>query len=650
MRDTVQSGAGQHARRDDLIRAPEGRRQFPVREAQRHLQQKERRWAPLVYAAFLIGAFAIFCSAYTSYAFSKYRNEILPGVRVDNVDLSGMTSQQARRALYTELGAMYYRPVRLVYKAWTWQPTNKEIGVGYLVPATVKEAQLVGRQESFLEQLLDRMPFHPSHSVPLVYRQDTKQLLAYLKQKVAPKVRRPLINAALTVQKHHVVLLPARSGVRMDFRNTQNAVASGLGYLSRQTRTVSVDHTEPVIDDAAAVRVQNRVERFLSRTPVIKIGRLVVATTRADFAPMLRFQDAVKGNRATIKMIVDSGQVQTYVAQLASRVDRQASNARMDFTGGTVRVISPRQTGRTLDQSAAYAALVKVLRNLKPGARLKFTVTTTQPSIDLSNPASLGINRLLSTGMTSFAGAGTARLTAIAAIAKQLDGTLLQPNQDISLNLLAGTGWDPSVYQDEEVDSGGQAVPGPGGAMQQVATTFLRALYGAGLKLEERHAHSHRLSWYEPPVGYDAVVAPDRNWDLRFTNNTGKYLLLQTRLEPVRQELYIYVFGPKLGWSVAVDKFGKISKTIPHGPKVTRPDSSLLPGEEKQVQFAHDGAVTDVQRTITYPNGKVTVDDIRTIYQPWEAVILVGSNAPTVKATPTPSGTPGPTPTPTPAS
>jgi vancomycin resistance protein YoaR len=280
---------------------------------------------------------------------------------------------------------------------------------------------------------------------------------------------------------------------------------------------------------------------------------------------------------------------------------------------------------------------------------LKFTVTQTQPSIDLSNPASLGIRNLLSTGVTSFPGAGDTRLNDISAIAQDLNGRLLPPKQDISFNqLMSGTAWDPRVYQDSEADDGtGNPVPGPGGAMQQVATTFLRALYGAGLTLEERHAHSHQMDWYEPPIGYDAVVAPDRNWDLRFMNNTGKYLLLQTRVEPIRQELYIYVYGPKLGWKVAVDKYGKITKSIPHGPKQLKPDPSLLPGQERQTQFAHTGAVTDVQRTITFPSGKVTVDDIKTVYEPWDAVILVGPGA-TPQPTPSPTAKSGARPTPRP--
>jgi vancomycin resistance protein YoaR len=243
----------------------------------------------------------------------------------------------------------------------------------------------------------------------------------------------------------------------------------------------------------------------------------------------------------------------------------------------------------------------------------------------------------------------------VAAIANTLDGDLLPPSQDISFSTLAGTGWDPRVYQDDETERGGQTVPAGRGAMQQVATTFLRALYGAGLKLKEWHPHTHRLSWYEPPVGLDAVVSPDRSWDLVFTNDTGHYLLIKTRVEPVKQQVFIYLYGPRLGWKVSVDN-GKITKIYPHGPKIVRQDTSLPPGQLRQIQWAHDGADVVVQRTITYRNGKVVTDQLHTHYKPWQAIVLIGSAPPTPTPTPSPTptkksarSTPGPTATPTPA-
>lgn len=197
--------------------------------------------------------------------------------------------------------------------------------------------------------------------------------------------------------------------------------------------------------------------------------------------------------------------------------------------------------------------------------------------------------------------------------------------------------------------------------MQQVATTFLRALYGSGLRLLERHSHVYRLPWYEPPagigpIGLDAVVNPPTD-DLRFYNNTGKYLLIEPRVEPIRQELYIYVYGPKLGWQVSFDKLGTILKVYPHGPTITRTDPSLLPGQRVQTAWAHDGADVVVERTVTRPNGNVSVQRLYTHYRPWQAIVEVGPSAPatgtpTATGTVSPSrhrasGTPGPTPTPT---
>jgi vancomycin resistance protein YoaR len=300
--------------------------------------------------------------------------------------------------------------------------------------------------------------------------------------------------------------------------------------------------------------------------------------------------------------------------------------------------------GRALNQTSATARLLGVVVNLRPNAHPKLTFSVTRPSIDPQNPASYGINTWLGTGDTGFYGAGTARSNEIEKIASRLNDVLLPPNQSISFNTLVGPAWPAKDYVDHEVEKGGQLVPGSGGAMQQVATTFLRALWVSGLKLQERHSHVYRLGWYEPQIGLDALVLPNSK-DVRFLNNSGQYLLLQTRFEPIRQELYIDVYGPRLKWKVKIDS-GSVVKTIPHLPDLIIQDPNLASGQTKQVEWAHDGADTIIQRTITYPNGDVKVNQIVSRYQAWRAVIRIGGTPPTptvVKST----ATPGPTATPT---
>ncbi|HZU14931.1 MAG TPA: peptidoglycan binding domain-containing protein [Chloroflexota bacterium] len=605
---------------------------------------------------FLLATLLIFSTSYTTYAFSKYRGVILPGVYVDHLDLSGMTSSQAENAIYRQLTAIYYRPLHIVFGTNSWDPKNTDIGLRYDVPRTVALAEGIGRKGGFLRDLIDRLPLHPDHHLAMGYALNPTELNAYLMAIANHYVQRPAVNAQLqTRPSGTIALIASRPGLRLDMPASLRAIESALGYLTRQTVALRADHISPVITNAAADSVKARVDRFLQHLPVIRMGKHRIVPQRTDLVKMISFGQKVTGpHSAVIQMNVSPSAVRAYIAGLAARVDRAPIDPRMDYSMGQVHVIQQARSGRTLDQAGAYDALLATITSLRPGAHLTFTVHVIQPPVDQTNPATLGITTLLAEGTTSFSGAPASRTDAIGIILKSLDGDLLPPQQQISFNTLVGTNWDPSVYEDVEVKKNGTLVPGAGGAMQQVATTFLRAMYGAGLTLVERHAHTYRLPWYEPPVGLDAVVAPDRNWDLVFTNNTGKYLLIKTRLEPVRQQAYIYVYGPKLGWNVSVDQTGKILKVIPHGPRLVRQVPTLPVGTIQQTQYAHDGAIVVVRRTITYRNGHTHTDEIRTRYSPWRAVFQVGTQSAAPNPTPTPpaskhrSSGSGGTPTPTP--
>jgi vancomycin resistance protein YoaR len=592
-------------------------------------------------------------------------------VYVDSTSLSGLSQGDATKLLTNQLAPVYFAPVRLVSPVRLpkgsmpiWQPSATTIGYQPDVQATVQAAERVGRTGSFLEQLLDRLPIHPNHSVRLIYRvYPPTKLDLYVRLQIFPALHQPKRNAGLQRRGDDFVLAPSQPGAMLDTPRTEQAILGALGRLSRQTVVLPVDHVPPVITDQDALRVRQRVENFLSHPPVINIGKRVFVTSRSIFAPMLSFREQVQKQGATIVMQVNSDLVRQYASQLAAQIDRAPQNAKLVFSGQTVEVLVKQKNGRTLDQADAFNKLLSVITTLKPTARLRFHVTVTPPPVDQTNPASLGISTWLGTGETSFQGAGPIRLQDIQAIAGRLDNTLLPPNQDISFNfLVSGTPWPDRVYIDQETEKDGQIVPSRYGAMQQVATTFLRALYAAGLPLLERHAHAYRLPWYEPPYGMDAIVSPNGE-DLRFRNNTGKYLLLETRVEPLRQELYIYVYGPKLGWQASVDS-GKFIRVYPHAPDIIKQDPSLVPGEVKQTAWAHDGADTVVRRVIKYPNGSVTVDHLRSHYQAWQAILLVGvlptptpaphrhaklvaTGTPTPPV-PSPSPTPSPAPTPTP--
>lgn len=613
------------------------------REAQRYLRRKESRWAPIAYAVFLLAIAGIFSIAYTTYVFSKYRGEVLPGVYVDRTPLGGLTERQARTLCESKAAASYFKPVRLTYNALSWNPRPQDIGLTYDCNGTASAAMGVGRTGSFLDQLVARLPVHPSRRIGLEYQLTESKLRAYVEGVIAPALYAKPQSARLEWAGGRVHLTKSSSGRQLDVGTTLASIHSALGYLSQQTRPLTVLRRPPAITDAAARTVLSRVNAFLNRPPVIAVGKRVFVMRRADFASMFQFKDAPK--RGTIDLTVDSARVQSYVANIAStEIDRSAQDAKVQFSGGKVTVVRQARKGRQLDRTDAYTKLVAAFTTLKPNTRMRWKVTVTAPPVDQSNPADLGITTLLNVGSTSFAGASTVRLQDLTQIAGTLNDILIRPNETISFNYVVGTGWQDEVYTDQMQQVGGRVLPGDGGAMQQMATTFFRALFGAGLTLTERHGHTYRLPWYEPPYGQDAIVSPARNWDLSFRNNTGKYLLIETRVEPVKQQVYVYLYGPRLRWSVTVDT-GKVTQVVPPPPKKVIVDPLLPPQAIAHRAFALPGGTTVVQRLVTLPDGTVQTTTLRTTYLPRQAVDAVGSavrqRTATPRATGTVTGTPG---------
>ena len=407
VREPSKAASPERVRREELIRTATRRRDFPRREAQRLLQRKESRWAPIAYGVFLVAVALIFSVTYTTYAFSKYRGVILPAVYVDKTSLSGMSSSQAYKLIDAKLAAIYGVPLRLQFQNHSWDPTRQQIGLQYDIQGTVNEAQAIGRDGPFLSNLIDRLPIHPSHQVPLLYKLNEARLGAYLNRVIAPVVFHKSANAGLGIShtSWQVVLYRSHAGTQLDVANSEQEAHDALGSLSKQVRTLQVVKVPPVVTDDDARKVQSRVEAFLARPPVMQIGKRVFVGSRYSFARMIHFSTQVGKHRAAIQMNVDSNAIHAYVGWLAYLVDRSPRNALLNFSAGRVTQIRARKTGRTLAQDTAYAKILAAVTKLKPTARLRLPVVVTQPPFDQSNPGSLGITTLLATGTTNFQGA-----------------------------------------------------------------------------------------------------------------------------------------------------------------------------------------------------------------------------------------------------
>ena len=104
-------------------------------------------------------------------------------------------------------------------------------------------------------------------------------------------------------------------------------------------------------------------------------------------------------------------------------------------------------------------------------------------------------------------------------------------------------------YQPELLIKGGQTIPEYGGGLCQLSTTVFRAAILAGLPITERRPHSFPVKYYNPKGLMPPFIRGVT--DLKFINDTGKHILLQTRIDGT--QLIVEFYGSNDGRQVAMD-------------------------------------------------------------------------------------------------
>lgn len=331
------------------------------------------------------------------------------------------------------------------------------------------------------------------------------------------------------------------------------------------------------------------------------------------------------------KPVASAGEVKALLKAWA----REARPPRFTLEGGRWRGVE--KVGIVFDEKEALAAFRKASSEGRRSFLLPARYTPPKPS--LRELYALGVREHLATGETDFKASPPSRIHNIRLAASRLNGFLIPPGA-FSFNRALGEISERTGYKEAYVIVEDRTERGVGGGVCQVSTTLFRAVYLAGLPILERHPHSYQVRYYTPP-GLDAsVYQPSK--DLRFLNDTPGHLYLQASIQGSR--LRFHLFGTK-------DRTVRLEGPVvlerkPPLPERRIPDPSLPVGAVKQVDFAAEGLTLLWKRTVRYRDGRERSDLLRSIYQPWGAVFLVGptpsSKEPRPSGSALPKGAPAP--------
>jgi len=341
-------------------------------------------------------------------------------------------------------------------------------------------------------------------------------------------------------------------------------------------------------------------------------------------------QAYINGIYLTPSYTYSQNKLTAVLSPLAEKIEDKPSDALFTFENGRVTAFKPSVNGHEIDTTALNNQLLSKALTAMSSQKgiviiIPLQIKTLEPKITTDKANNLGIKELIGVGNSLFFHSIPSRIHNVALGASRINGVLVAPGEVFSFNKALGDVSAFTGYQQAYIIQNGKTVLGDGGGICQVSTTFFRALLNAGLSIVERHAHAYRVSYYEEdsPPGIDATIFVP-SVDLKFKNDTGNYILIQSQIDLDNLSLAFYLYGTKDGRQVTMTK-PIISNQSPPPPDLYQDDSTLPKGVIKQTDFSAWGANVYFTRQVTKNNQVIILDKFVSNYRPWQAVYLRGT-------------------------
>ena len=584
--------------------------------------------------AALIGGFVIFMGVVVLWVIGYqllYAGRIFPGVSVAGVDVSGMAPGDAAQKLSETLSFPLSGKVvfRQADKAWVSSPV--QLGMVFDPSSSAHTAYELGRSGGLFGALAGQVRARGfGYDVAPVIIFDQRVAYQYL-QGVAKQVDQPVVEAGLQINGSSVAAVKGQAGRTLNLDETLFALSTQLQTFRDGEVPLGIKEVQPTIEDVSAVA--GTAQQILSQ-PL----QLTVPDPQAGdpgpwvyqpevLAHLIGVQKVAGGDSSRAQLVLNPDMLHQMVSSIEPQVDRQAANARFHFDESTGQLIAISQstTGRTLDINASVKAINDSLMQGQHSVAL--VVNETQPAVaDTATAQQLGITQLLPNGVQTsyFYGSHTERVQNITTASARFDGVLVAPGEVFSMGQTLGDVSLDNGFTEALIIYGGHTIKGVGGGVCQVSTTLFRTVFFAGFPIVERVPHAYRVSYYEETAsGRDASLAGlDATVyfplvDFKFKNDSPYWILMETSVsgDSLTWKLYSTYDGRTVQWSTS-----GVQNVVPAPDAAFQPNPDLNPGQITQTDYAANGADVTVSRTVLKDGAVYFQDQVKTHYEPWQAV------------------------------
>jgi vancomycin resistance protein YoaR len=587
----------------------------------------------------------------------SYQGKIYPNVTVQGQPVGELTPQAAEDALRAQYTDFLRQPVLLTFGDHVWRPTPAEVGVAFDFKGASDQAYRAGRGNGLIENIQAVAAIWQNGlDLPLRVTFDQGAMQRYVAGLRADLESGP-VDAQLRLDGPSVRTQPAHTGRQVLVDETVQDLTAALMTFKPGAVALRTRELPPRLGDANVALARAQIEGLLQGPLTLQVERKTYTWPPEEIALMLQIA-RVPETAATdrISVAVDQYQVMRRIRAIADETGRGSVNPRVDWNNGDLKIIKPGKAGVRLDENAAQALIMASIGSAD--RLLELPVHDVAPQVTEANLHDLGINELVSVGTSDFSGSAPYRIHNVGAGMNILNGILLAPGEEFSFNQNIGSIDEKNGFVQGYAIIQNRTQLEFGGGICQDSTTMFRAAFWAGLPITERWGHSFYISWYDKyglggygnGMGMDATIFTGGP-DLKFVNDTGHWLLIQSWSNPKTGVAQVEFYGTKTDRQVLLSQ--KVYDRLPAiGKPVYVADPKQPRGTIKQTDTARGGMTIDVYRTIIENGVRQKPELFRTKFKPWANIYAVNpadmgpDGRPALQP---PAEQPAPAPTPAPA-
>jgi len=562
--------------------------------------------------AFLLGLLAVLAvGAGAMYAYDQqYAGRILPGVHVGDMDLSGLTADEAAARLHREYD-------RLADGTIIFVAGDKQLALAFSridrsadVDGMVAQAMGVGRAGNGLERAIaNARTYLRGVTVDPTVTYDPDKLARWVKTLASLQLVWPA-DATIDWTKAGYQITEAVPGRQADPTLAIASLSAQLGQLDAPnaiTVDLPVTTIQPAIttDEArAAVDAANRIAADVR----IVDGKHTWTIAGTSLAPLISFSTAADGS---ITPVFDESGLDPILKTLAQNVNRKAQDAGLKLVSGHVVVTGTSREGRTLNAAGMKAAIINEIGARQAGAAaspVAAVVKAVDPKLNTTAAKAFApkMRRISSFSVYYFVIINNHWGGNIEAPATKINGTVVPPGGVFDFWKVVGDLRKlPGEGPGNAIEGGKITVTGAfGGGICTTSTTLFNAAFRAGMVPMARQNHNEFINRYPPGLDATVWIVGTVKQTMSFKNDTEYPILIQRIITDAGSRRWITF---KI-WSVPNGRTYKISNlVIRPGPRaidtVVR-DPTKPVGYSYRNNFPADGAKVWVTVTI-YDHGKL---------------------------------------------